>query len=447
MKIYNGNGKKCISVMHWNLGPSFWDQKREEVQLLADSHNPDYLFISEANLFADTPEDLTDIEGYELIMSKTMSKWKFSRIVLLVKEGMNFSVEYQRMEEDFSSIWIKVGGRGRTSLLIGGVYRDHSFIRQETPNDSKDPAKQEQRWSKFIDQWVSASDSGNEVLVIGDTNVDTLKLNNPDPGMENMTEMLKTEITTRNFTQVIQGPTRFWSGARPSQIDQCWSNNSRKISNVKNLTRGTADHNVVAITYRVKGNLSNHLETIGRDRTKFSTSEFKRLMALQNWTEIFNAQNVDVAVCILEEKLRAVMDKLAPMKKFQSRRKQNYWISNDTKTLMTARDNMRDSAVQSGSHDEWSEYRRLRNLCNKCVKKDRGQNLKKHFERLHLKNDTKGIYNLAKQKMGWKKAGTPVAFFINGEKVTSPKMMAEIQINVFHEKVRKLIEKLPATSK
>ena len=88
MKIYNGNGKKCISVMYWNLGPSFWDKKREEVQLLADSHNPDYLFISEANLFADTPEDLTDIEGYELIMSKTMSKWKFSRIVLLVKDSI-----------------------------------------------------------------------------------------------------------------------------------------------------------------------------------------------------------------------------------------------------------------------------------------------------------------------------------------------------------------------
>ena len=93
MKSYNGNGGKCINVMHWNLGPRYWEKKRDEIQLLVDQHSPDYLYISEANLFQDTPEHQTLIEGYKLVTAKTMSKLKFSRIVLLVKEGMNFTVE------------------------------------------------------------------------------------------------------------------------------------------------------------------------------------------------------------------------------------------------------------------------------------------------------------------------------------------------------------------
>ena len=104
MKVYNGNGKKCFSVMHWNLDPRHWDRKREDVQLLADQFTPDYLFISEANLFSDTPQHLIHIEGYNMVKSKTMSKLKFSRIILLVKEGMQLSVEHNRMEEEFSII-------------------------------------------------------------------------------------------------------------------------------------------------------------------------------------------------------------------------------------------------------------------------------------------------------------------------------------------------------
>ena len=109
---------------------------------------------------------------------------------------------------------------------------------------------------------MDSSSNCGEVLVVGDTNVDTIKLDNPDPGMENMVDMLKNEIITRKFKQVVQGPTRFWTGVRPSQIDQCWSNNTRTISNVKNFTRGTADDNFVAVTYRLRGNVTNNLETV-----------------------------------------------------------------------------------------------------------------------------------------------------------------------------------------
>ena len=36
MKAYNGNGRTCVNIMHWNLGPRRWDNKRDDVQLVVD---------------------------------------------------------------------------------------------------------------------------------------------------------------------------------------------------------------------------------------------------------------------------------------------------------------------------------------------------------------------------------------------------------------------------
>ena len=57
-------------------------------------------------------------------------------------EGINFSVEWDNMDNRVSSIWIKIGGKGKQSLLIGGMYREHFNIRQGWPNNSRDPAQQ-----------------------------------------------------------------------------------------------------------------------------------------------------------------------------------------------------------------------------------------------------------------------------------------------------------------
>ena len=446
MKSYNGNQKTSIRIMHWNLGGRYWDKKLEDIQHLVDQYKPDYAFISEANYFHDTPENMTQVDGYDMILAKTITTLKYSRIVLLAGQNMQYTVESNRMEESISSIWIKTGGRGRKSLLIGGVYRDHYHIRQEMAiNNTREPEQQNLRWKKFIRQWTSASNSGN-CLVIGDTNVDVMKWEEPDQEMEEMTNQLKEEIITRNFHQIIQGLTRFWPGVRPSLIDQIWVNDISRISNISNVTRGTADHNVIGVTYRLKGDITKKHETIGRDRRKFSEDEFKRRVSLINWNDVFEEVNVNVATHIFETKLLEVLNELAPMQKYQPRNKRSDWISNETKSLMTRRDIMREQAVRTSQQEHWQDYRRLRNLCNRGVKNDRSQNLKNLYENLHKDKNVKGLFNLTKKKMGLKCMGSPEMFIKDGKQITSPKEMASIQMETFHEKVKKLILDLPNTT-
>ena len=400
------------------------------------------LYVSEANLYNELPDHMCHIEGYNLIKAKTTIGLGYSRIILLCKIGLQYKVENDRMEEDISSIWVKLGGRGRRGVRIGGVYREHTLVRQKEPNNFGKPHQQEYRWKKFIKQWVNASNDGN-CVVIGDTNLDAQKWNNPDQGNENMINLMKNEITTRNFYQVITGPTRFWANATPSLIDQCWLNQPGKVSNIKNVTRGTADHNLISVTYRLSGTVTTNMVRKGRDRRNFDEEELKRRVRLTDWTQVLNEENPDIATYEFESKIVKILDEIAPIKVIQPRSKRCDWISQDTKRLMRERDSTRDRAVASNQMEEWNRYRKLKNECNTRVKTDRSTNLRKKYEDLEKKKDMAGLYKLAKSKMGWNKTGNPEFFMIDGRKVTNPKEMADLQVNHYHNKINKLIEELP----
>ena len=58
-------------------------------------------------------------------------------------------------------------------------------------------------------------------------------------------------------------------------------------------------------------------------------------------------------------------------------------------------------------------------------------------------NDVKGTYGLMKEQAGWKSKGPPRQFHLDGKSISSPKQMADIQMNVFRDKVHNLKESLP----
>ena len=221
VKTYNGNRKTSINIMQWNLGSKHWFRKRDEIQLLVDEQSPYFVFITDANLFSDNPSHQMEIEGYTLIKAKTMEKLNYSRIVLLCKQGLQYSIE-----------WLKVGTRGNKSLRIRGIY-----IKQDNTEETREQEQQEERWSKIIKQWRDTSTNGS-CLTIEDMNLDYQRWQQPEQCLKTMVYMVKDDITTRGLCQVVRGPTRFWNNTVPSLLDQCWSNTPDIITNVRNMSRG-----------------------------------------------------------------------------------------------------------------------------------------------------------------------------------------------------------------
>ena len=61
----HGNGKmrNNIKILHWNMGPKFWNNKKEEIEAVILEHFPDLLIISEANLLLSLNDQERGIPG------------------------------------------------------------------------------------------------------------------------------------------------------------------------------------------------------------------------------------------------------------------------------------------------------------------------------------------------------------------------------------------------
>ena len=97
------------------------------------------------------------IPGYRLVLTDTMDTLKYCRLVVLVKEEINFNVEKELMDKTSATIWISIPRKGQKKVIIGAIYREQHLIRVEAPNNTDDPREQEGRWKIILAQWKKAS--------------------------------------------------------------------------------------------------------------------------------------------------------------------------------------------------------------------------------------------------------------------------------------------------
>ena len=122
IKIKNGNrtDRNIVKIQHWNAGNSLWQNKKLTIEALITEKTPDLLFISEANLMSSLPDQDRQIHGYELYLPLTMDKHKCSRIVLLVREGVNINIQHNMMHEDVAVIWASIKVGKISNMKVGG---------------------------------------------------------------------------------------------------------------------------------------------------------------------------------------------------------------------------------------------------------------------------------------------------------------------------------------
>ena len=160
-------------------------------------------------------EEQRHIGGYSLILPNTMDQLGYARIALLIKEDITNKILKQFMRPATSCIWISLGGKGRKALVLGGIYREHTLLRQGPGGTSDNPNQQLARWNKLLEGWRDAAEGNPNCVIVGDTNLDFNNWNSPDHNVARMTERTKKEIETKCFTQLVRTVTRSW----PGQVD------------------------------------------------------------------------------------------------------------------------------------------------------------------------------------------------------------------------------------
>ena len=173
-KMENGNNKQNISVISWNLGSKMWCRKKLEIEAVIIQYRPDVFIISESNLLESVSEEDRHIAGYRILLPKTSTVQNVSRLVMLVKEDLNYKLLDEYSDKEIAAVWIRIGSKGKKPMVVAGIYREHQFLNKEKPNPSGTDQEQLRRWNIFLDKWRKAA-RGQDVTVTGDTNLDFLK--------------------------------------------------------------------------------------------------------------------------------------------------------------------------------------------------------------------------------------------------------------------------------
>ena len=112
VKSENGNGRNTVKIVHWNAGAKHWIRQRDEINAVISHTNPGILYISEANFYRGQPEYINFIPGYRIITSPTLEEHGYTRLLLLVRENLDFKRIKHLEDKDVATIWISPSAQG-----------------------------------------------------------------------------------------------------------------------------------------------------------------------------------------------------------------------------------------------------------------------------------------------------------------------------------------------
>ena len=139
-------------------------------------------------------------------------------------------------------------------FIVGQIYREWQ-LPGKADISSLAVTEQLARWTVFLDQWERALDTGMEVHLLGDINLNhlnwtdlTLPANNQTSKLRTLITALFTRILPHGVSQCVVGPTRHWPGQTPSGLDHYYTNRPDKLSAVSTQHCGGSDHMLVFAT-------------------------------------------------------------------------------------------------------------------------------------------------------------------------------------------------------
>ena len=353
-KATTGNrSNRGIKIAHWNAGSAHLHNKMDDLESVIADFKPHILGVSEANFKREHSLDEVQIKDYELVFSKSIEddQLKVSRVVCYKHQSMVGKVRTDLMDREFSSIWLELGLPRKKKFLVCQLYREWQYLGQ-ADNSSRSIPEQLARWSIFLNQWKRALDSGKEVIVMGDFNLNHFKFT--DAGqLQPLVNQLVEQIYPHGVQQCVRGPTHSWPGQPDSCLDLIYTNNPEKIGHTQELVRGSSDHKLIIANKKSKNIRDGTRYVKKRSYKNFDELEFREAVKKIQWFELYSCQDADLALDMFNTKLTEILDKMAPVKTFQVRAKYAAWISDSTKEKMKARDAAQQLAASTQLREDW----------------------------------------------------------------------------------------------
>ena len=149
------------------------------------------------------------------------------------------------------------------------------------------------------------------------------------------------------------------------------------------------------------------------------------------------------AVHLFTKKLTDILDRLAPVKKFQIQTKYAPWVSEETKVKIKQRDEAQELACMTRSMEDWAVYKMKRNEVTSLLKKEKLSWQKFKLNECEESQDTGKLWKNMLGWLNWSSSSSPTKLLCEGQIVSAPSKLANIQNQYYINKVKKIREELP----
>ena len=226
-----------------------------EVKKLIKEEKPHILGLSETELNK-THHSLAALKvpGYDLILPRSWDTNGKARVVIYMKNSLEYDHLPDLEDPCIQSIWVRAGFKNSKKVYFSHQYREH------TNTLGSSIAAQRDSLDKMLTQWEAAlvhssPNTPNEVHIAGDMNLDSLggRWLEADYSLVTLSRMVRDCCYLNNFNQLVDKVTRVQFNkvkgeTATSCIDHVYSNAKHRISTIQVISCGTSDHDAIAFT-------------------------------------------------------------------------------------------------------------------------------------------------------------------------------------------------------
>ena len=375
---------------------------------------------------------------------------KNARVVVYVRSGIKVTLRTDLMEADLiPTVWLAVGPKGTKQSLACFMYREWKkwkITGEGEPDEGSSPGAQTLRWREWLMKREPVFNTGREVWLLGDINLDITK--QPAFGTKRLLEDVKTFLTDKGWTQLIKGPTRYEHtvrGDKESLLDLIFTNVPEKVVRSGKEVCSGSDHAMIWMHRTTKASTKNPKKTMKRSFKHYNRAYLKLAADMTNWRdgeintgkldEEEREQELEARTVNLETNIRECMEIVAPMKIITLKKKRAAWITEEILEERRYRERLRAKARRSTKEEDYRDWKNVRRRVARLVKEGKKKYLHQGLQ--DQITNSSSAWRGIKAHLGWDSQVGPEALVVSrSEANTTVEKLVNKPSEVAEEMVR-----------
>ena len=359
----NWPAKEGIRIGYLNIN-SVANKIDEVSNILANSGKPYHLFcFAESRLSSKNSDSDLAMPGYNIVR---LDPTVFNETGLLVYISQSISFKRTTAFENYhiESTWLEVNLKRHKPIMVGFLYRN--------------PAERMDWHARFNDLMEAVNLKANEIIVLGDFNLDLMK---PNYRWTQLYENLGLILLNNKPTRI--------TNTSETLIDHIYVNAMQNIIEICTTPCGCSDHYSISITWCKKG---IKIPKIGhkiinyRSYAKFDEDAYLNDLNIAPLQNVFGFTDPDEAMEYWQKTFLEVFNRHAPMKTQRVKHSiKPPWLTKEIENEMRIRDKLIKTK-------KFTEFKKQRNKVTKLIR----QSKKSYFQNMLNKNpktDSKTIWS------------------------------------------------------